>query len=244
MLFMNADLYVEPDPDKVRAEHPTSGRVTSRDRKERARSAIPTRVGEQCRPLNAWMAREQTHDSADNGRPLKPTYRALPRILELIDVIDDHSDRMVRFGADILALSGDGQRRLLSTIDKCVRRARKDGRPHDGMFSLAGAWGHPTVFIGSRPRGIPLELSRKRLQAYMYVKRHQMKSDRSYGLLFNEAGNFELAIYNNRPAGEDSELDALVDEHGLRPVADTSPPGSPSARRTTRRSRGKKKRRK
>ncbi|PRY35121.1 hypothetical protein CLV43_11439 [Umezawaea tangerina] len=244
MLFMNADLYVEPDPDKVRAEHPTSGRVTSRDRKERARSAIPTRVGEQCRPLNAWMGREQTQDSADDGRPLKPTYRALPRILELIDVIDAHSDRMVRFGADILALSGDGQRRLLSTIDKCIRRARKDGRPHDGMFSLAGAWGHPTVFIGSRPRGIPLEPSRKRLQAYMYVKRHLMKSDRSYGLLFNDAGNLELAIYNNRPAGEDAELDALVDEHGLRPVADTSPPGSPSARRTTRRSRGKKKRRK
>ena len=65
---------------------------------------------------------------------------------------------------------------LRARMRKCVRRARKDGRPHDGMFSLAGAWGHPTVFIGSRPRGIPLELSRKRLQAYMYVKRHQMKS--------------------------------------------------------------------
>lgn len=245
MLFMNADLYVEPDPDKLRAEHPTTPRVTNRDRKARARGAVPTRVGEQCRPLNAWMARERSHRSpADDVQPLKPTYSALPRILELIDVIDAHGNGMVRFGADVLALSGDGQRRLLSIIDKCVRLARQDGRPHDGMFSLAGAWGHPTVFIGSRPRGTPLEPVRQHLQAYMHVKRHQMKSDRSYGLLFNEAGNLELAMYYNRPVGDDAELDALVKELGFKPVVDTSPPVPPSARRTTRRLRGKKKGRK
>jgi hypothetical protein len=245
MLFMNADLYVEPDPDKLRADHPSSGRVTNRDRKERARSAIPTRVGEQCRRLNAWMAREQIEDfSADDFRPLKPTYRALPRVLELIDVVDAHSIGIVRFGADVLALSGGGQRRLLNIIDKCVRRARKDGRPHDGMFSLAGAWGHPTVFIGSRPRGIPLEPARQRLQAYMYVKRHQMKSDRSYGLLFDEAGNLELAMYYNRPVGDDAELDALVEELGLQLVDGIATPVPRSARGTTRRLRGKKKGRK
>lgn len=245
MLFMNADLYVEPDPDQLRAEHPTSGRVTNRDRKERARSAIPTRVGEQCSRLNAWMAREQTHDSsADDVQPMKPTYSALPRILQLIDVIDGHSDGMVRFGADVLALSGDGQRRLLSTIDECVRRARKDGRPHHGMFSLAGAWGHPIVFIGSRPHGILLEPVRQRLQTYMRVKRHQMKSDRAYGLLFNEAGNLEIAMYYNGTVGEDAELDALVKELGLRPVVDTSRPVLRLARRITRRLRGEKKGRK
>lgn len=244
MLFMNADLYVEPDPDKLRAEHPTSGRVTKRDRKERARSAIPTRVGDQCQRLNAWMAREQDQDATDDVQSVKPTYSALPRILELIDVIDDHSDDMIRFGADVLALSGDGQQRLLDTIDACIRRARKDGQPHDGMFSLAGAWGHPTVFIGSCPAAIPLEPVRQRLQAYMNVKRHQMKSDRSYGLLFNEAGNLEVAMYYNLPTGDDAELDALVKEFGLKPVTDTPPPASPSARRATRRSRGKKKGRK
>ncbi|GHH43956.1 hypothetical protein [Lentzea cavernae] len=244
MLFMNADLYVEPDPDEVRANHPTIGRVTKRDRKERARSAIPTRVGEQCQGLNAWMAREQDQDATDDVQPVKPTYSALPRILELIDVIDDYRDGMIRFGADVLALSGDGQQRLLDTIDTCIRRTRKDGQPHHGMFSLAGAWGHPIVFIGSCPDAIPLEPVRQRLQTYMNLKHHQMKSDRAYGLLFNEAGNLEVVMYYNLPTGEDAELDALVRESGLRPVDGTRPAASPSTRRTTRRLKGKKKRRK
>lgn len=72
-------------------------------------------------------------------------------LLQLIDVIDGHSEGMVRFGADVLALSGDGQLRLIRTIDECVRRARKDRRPHPGMFSLAGAWSDLTVFIGQDP---------------------------------------------------------------------------------------------
>ena len=57
---------------------------------------------------------------------------------------------MIRFGADILALASDAQQNVLNTIDKCVRLTRQDGQPHDGTLAFAGAWGHPTVFIGSR----------------------------------------------------------------------------------------------
>ena len=74
----------------------------------------------------------------------------------------------------------------------------------------------------------------------MRLKRHQLKSDRSYGLLFDQDGNLEVAMYLNRPVGNDAELDALVEKFGFRPVIDTSPPVPPSARRTTRRLRGKK----
>lgn len=243
MLFMNADLYVEPDPDKLRAEHPTRRRVTNRDRKDRARSAVPTMVGEQCRPLNAWMAREQTHHRDVPPRP-KPTYKALPRILELIDAINAHATGVIRFGADILALSSDAQQNLLNTIDKCVRLTRQDGQPHDGLLAFAGAWGHPTVFIGSRPRDTSLEPVRQHLEAYMHLKRHQLKSDRSYGLLFDEDSNLELAMYLNNPTGDDAELDAFAEEFGLRPAVDTYPPIPPSARRTTHRLRGKSRRKK
>jgi hypothetical protein len=147
---------------------------------------------------------------------------------------------MIRFGADVLALASDTQQNVLNTIDKCVRLTRQDGQPHDATFSWAGAWGHPTVFIGSRPRDTHLEPARQHLEAYMHLKRHQLKSDRSYGLLFNEDGNLELAVYLNNPTGDDAELDALVEEFGFRPVVDTSSPVPPSARRTTRRIRGKK----
>jgi hypothetical protein len=209
--------------------------------KARARSAIPTMVGEQCGPLNAWMARGRRHHShRDDPPPPKPTYNALPRTLDLIDAIDAHGTGMVRFGADVLALASDAQRSLLNIIDKCVRLTRQDGQPHDGMISFAGVWGHPTLFIGSRPRGTHLEAVRQRLEAYMHLKRHQLKSDRSYGLLFDQDGNLELAMYLNSPVGDDAELDALVEDFGLRPVVDVSPSVPPSARRTTRRLRGKK----
>lgn len=241
MLFMNADLYVEPDPDKLRSEHVTHRRVTNRDRQARARDAVPTRVGEQCQPLNAWMTREQTHDS-DIPAPPKPTYNALPRILELVDAIDTHTTGMIRFGADVLALSGDAQQDVFNAIDECVRRARQDGQPHDAMLSFAGVWGHPTVFLGSRPRDTDLEPARRHLERYMRAKRHQLRSDRSYGLLFDEGGHLELVMYLNDPTGDDAELDALVEELGLRPVGDTSPPAPPSARRTPPRLRGKRRR--
>ncbi len=244
MLFMNADLYVEPDPDELRAQHPTRPPVTSRDRRERARSAIPTMVGEQCRPLNAWMDRHNPdHFPVGAPPPVKPTYNAHPRILELIDMIDAHGTGMIRFGSDILALASDAQDSVLELIDKCTRLSRQDGQPHDGVLSFAGVWGHPTVFIGSRPRGAELAPVRRRLQSYMHLKRHQLQSDRSYGLVFGVAGNLELAMYLNNPVGEDAELDALVEQFGFKPVIDNSRPVPPHARRTTHRLRGKKKRR-
>lgn len=242
MLFMNADLYVEPDPDELRAQHPTRPPVTSRDRRNRARSAIPTMVGEQCGPLNAWMDRHNLdHFPVGEPPPEKPTYNALSRILELIDTIDTHGTGMIRFGADILALASSAQDSVLKMIDKCIRLSRQDGQPHDGTLSFAGVWGHPTVFIGSRPRGVELEPVRQRLESYMQVKRHQLKSDRSYGLVFGIDANLELAMYLNNPVGEDAELDAIVKQVGFRPVIDDSPPVPPYARRTTRRLRGKKK---
>jgi hypothetical protein len=243
MLFMNADLYVEPDPDEFQAQHPTRPTVTSRDRRERARSAIPMMVGEQCRPLNAWMDRHKPeHFPVGAPPPEKPTYNALPRILELIDIIDAYGTGMIRFGADLLALSSDAQDSVLKLIDKCTRLSRQDSQPHDATLSLAGVWGHPTMFIGSRPRGVGLEPVRQRLESYMHLKRHQLQSDRSYGLIFGVSGNLEVAMYLNSPAGEDAELDALVQEFGFNPFIDNSQPVPPSARRTTRRLRGKKKR--
>lgn len=244
MLFMNADLYVEPDPDELRAQHPARPPVTSRDRRDRARNAIPTVVGEQCRALNAWMDRHNADDFPVGAPPpQKPTYNALPRILELIDTIDTHATGMIRFGADLLALSSDAQVSVLKLIDRCTRMSRKDGQPHDGTLSFAGAWGHPTVFIGSHPQGFELEPVRQRLESYMHLKRHQLQSDRSYGLIFDVNGDLELAMYLNNPVSDDPELDAIVDQLGFKPVIDNSRPVPPSARRTTRRLRGKKKQR-
>jgi len=75
------------------------------------------------------------------------------------------------------------------------------------------------------------------------LKRHQLKSDRSYGFVFDQDGNVELAMYFNSPWEANLELDALVEQANLQPAIDDSALLPPSARRRTRRLRGKKKRR-
>lgn len=241
MLFMDADLYIEPDPDELRALYPTMPRDTRRARKAHAKDAVFTFVGDQCADLDAWMSRDPA--AAHAPLPSKPTYRALPRILDLVDAVESHGNGMIRFGADVFALAEDTQQSLLNGIDECLRRTRKDGRSHDGMLSFAGVWGHPTVFIGTRPRGASLESVLRRLTMYIRLKRHQLRSDRSYGLIFDEDGDFEVAMYLNTSTEGDSDLDALVQTAGLRPVGTREARLPPSARRTRRRLRGGKKRR-
>lgn len=235
MLFMDANLFVEPDPDQMRADHPTLPRVTTRDRRTRARDAVFTSVGDHCQHLNVWMARRDLHH--EDPQPSKPTYQALPGILGLIDTIETNGPGLIRFGADILSMAGEVQQRLLSTIRTCVRRTR-DGRSHDGVVSLAGAWGHPSIFVFTRPMDTDMEPVRRNAEAFIRLKRHQLQSDRSYGLIFNAAGNLELAMYFNTPAEPDPTMDALIEQAGLHPVIDDRLPVPPSARRKTLRLRG------
>lgn len=243
MLFMSANLFVEPDPDAYEAEFPNGRRPTAQDRKARARSAVHTMVDDHCGPLNAWMAREQLADITPSApTPEKPTYNAPPRVLDLIDTIDEKTDRMVRFGADLLAMSGEAQEKILGTVDRCVHMTAEDGKPHRAAMSLAGVWGHPSLFIETCPCGSSLERSAEGLLAYIELKRHQWKSDRSYGLVFDHSGALAAAMYFNSPVGEDAELDAVIEDLGLHPIQ-RRPPVPPSARRPTRQLRGKKRRR-
>lgn len=242
-LFLRADLYVAPDPYEHAATYPTAGKVSSRDRKDRKDTAVRTMVGDECAELNRWMEREFLENVLPyEPEPPKPSYNAPERILDLIDTIDAHAGTaLVRFGADVLALSGEAQEAVLSLIDRCIGATRDDGLPHDGMMSFAGVWGHPTLFVTAAPQGMPLPKAAEKLQAYMRVKRHQLRSDRAYGLVYDSSGGLGAAIYFNDPVQDDPEMDELVRKLGLKPVgaAGTVPP---SARRSTRRLRGKRRR--
>lgn len=243
VLFMRANLFVEPDPDEVRAKHPTSPPVRNAERRRHIKDTYSRFVGDQCHELNAWMARDQLEP--DDPQPPKPTYHALPEMLDLIDTVEHHGGPgMLRFGADMLALSGEGQLEVLNGIKKARRLTQRGNDVHSGFASFAGTWGHPSVFFASRPRHADLLEVQEGLVRYMRAKRHQLQSDRAYGFVFNARGDVDVAIYFNTPAGDDPELDALIEAMGLQPVGDdTLPPIPPSARRRSRQLRGKKTRR-
>jgi hypothetical protein len=238
MLFLAADLYVEDDPDEVKAEHPTAPSVTKSERSRHKRSAVGTMVTDCCIELTAWMNRDKLPLSEE---PIKPSMNAPAEMLELIDRLSTAGKPgWFRCGADLLALSGEGQLRLLSTIKTCARATRKDGTYHDAMTAYAGMWGFATVFIATRPVGASLAEVKERLQLYAKVKQYQLQADRAYGWVFDENGSLEDTFYLSSVAQSDSTLDRLVKEMKLQPVGQRP---RPSARRPAKRTRKKKRKR-
>lgn len=168
MLFLQGDLYVEP---------------------EEATAAIAM-VDDHCGELNPWMDREQ-FDGAD-GSSVKPSFNAVPAMLDLIDRITELGQPgWLRCGADLLSLSGDTQQQILDAVTELTNRVSADGDYHDGVFSWKTPWGRPILFLAARPKGIDLATATQRLLAYMRAKSAQVDADRGYGLLVDGQGNLE-----------------------------------------------------
>lgn len=241
MLFMEGGLYVASDPEQTRAEHPTTPPVRSRDRRDHARDAVGTMVLDHCQELNAWMQRHQVEEH--NGVPGRPAFNAPDRLVDLIDELDRRdAPGAFRTSADLLSLSGDVQQEILKIIAERARTTRRDGEFHEVMLAFAGMWGYMTLFIATAPTTGSWEFARKRLHTYMSAKKHQVKADRAFGLLFDENVNLAHVFYMNAAPTDDPQMDALVTEMGLQPIGDATPrPVPPYARRGTRRLRGKRK---
>jgi hypothetical protein len=84
MLFLDGGLYVEPDPDEIRRQHPTSGPPNKRDRKQHRHDARPTVVGTHTDPLDAWMywVEGSNPDETD-----KPAFNTDPSVQEIVDFL-------------------------------------------------------------------------------------------------------------------------------------------------------------
>lgn len=233
MLFLAADLYVEDDPDDVKAAHPTVPPVTKGERRRHERSAVGTMVSDNCVELTVWMNRDKLpHDE----NPVKPSMNAPAELLGLIDQLRAAGKPgWLRSGADLLALSGEGQLRILSAIKACARATRKDGTYHEAMTAYAGLWGFATVFMAARPASSPIAKVKDQLQFYAKAKQYQLQADRAYGWVFDKNGSLEDTFYLNSVPQNDSVLDRLVTEMKLQPVGQRLPPIPPSARRATKR---------
>lgn len=242
MLFLGGDLYVDDDPDEVRRQHVSAPPVKARDRRRRDESAVGTMVADHCQPLSEWYLRDQIPEF--EPQPAKPTFNIAQEIAPIVDAIADRGEPgWLRCTTDLLGLAGETQTRLVKGIRECCRRTSADGSYHDMLMSFAGMWGHPTVFVGVAPETGNSLAYRDQLSQYVRVKGYQLQSDRAYGLLLDTEGDLLDFIYLTNPPGSDPGLDRLVEEMGLQPVGRASRPTPPSARRPTKRLRGKNKRR-
>lgn len=233
MLFLSGQQYVEPDPDRISEEFLGVRRPTNGDRQRYRSNAVPTRVMTHTDPLDAWIYFNE--GSVREPSP-KPKFESHRSVLELVDFLQDgNKPGWFRFSADLLNLAGESQKRLARGINDLIAATKADSRPHHYFVGLAGAWGYPTLFIGTMPTKMSPSDASRSLATYGTAKKHQIKSDRALMVLFDQRGNIRSVRYDNAPPGEHRELDALGETIGLVPVEVMGRPVPPSARRATKR---------
>ncbi len=239
MLFLEGGLYVEPDPEEVRLQHPAAGSPRSHARKQHQRDARPTVVGTRTDPLDAWMYWIEGTSPYETG---KPAFNAHPAAREIVDFLaDGRKPGWFRFGADLLGVAGTAQKKLGDSLRELVDKSRADDRWHSMACGYAGMWGYPMLFAGTKPRSHTRDEAVEKLRAYMAAKKQQIRSDRSLGLLLDERREIVHVIYMNNLPADNPGLDALGAAIGLRSIEESHRPLPPSAQRATHRLRGHRK---
>jgi hypothetical protein len=243
MLFMNGHLYVEPDPVEVHRSHPRTPPPSPGDRRRHLEEARPTIVGTFTDDLDRWM---YSLEGLSPFEAPKPTFNGNEVGDEIVDLLEATiAPGWLRCGADLLALSGDAQTRLGKSIDKLVDLTQTDGEWHDLCQGYPGNFGYPTFFAACAPECVDPQEAVARLQLYMRAKKHQVKSDRSLGLLFDHRRHVVAGLYLNDLPGDDPALDAVGRSIGLQHTWKRGASSKPAkkAKRQRRKARKRKQRR-
>lgn len=231
MLFLSGGLWVEPDPDRISEEFLGVPRPTGKERRLYRESALPTRVMTHTDSLDAWVYFQE--GSSTDAVP-KPSFRVVPAVNELVNFLQvDRKPGWFRFSADLLNLAEETQESLAEMIEHLVSITHEDGLHHNSLMPFAGAWGYPTLFVGSKPRTMSVEEASRRLAMYGFAKKHQIRSDRALMVIFDEEQSVRSIRYVNSTVGDDQALDDAAVKMGLIPPAVMGRPIPPSARRAT-----------
>lgn len=214
MLFMDGGLFVEDDPDEVHRLHPRTPPPTRTERTRFEREARPTFVGTHTDPLDAWM---YWIEGSNPDETEKPVFNVDASAAGLVDFLaDGRKPGWLRVGADLLALSGPTQRKLAANVERIVQRTEQDLSPHTLTQGFASTHGYFTFFARTMPPAADRDTEARLLYTYMLTKKHQVGSDRSFGLLLSHRGRIETTMYMNHPSGEDKALDDLGRAIGLK----------------------------
>lgn len=234
MWFINGGMYFDPDPAETAGQLPIDKPIRKVD-KQRFEEQPRVRLGTLTDPLDAWMYGEEGLSQIPAPRP---TRLEEPWVEDFLRASEEpKSPGWLRFGADLVGLSGIAQQRLGRDIRNQCRAARGGDRERSVTThgtSSAGSW---SLTAAAVPDGADID----HLSHYMDAKQYQTQASRSMLLLYETDGTLIGSRFRGEPEPRTVERDAEIAVSPLKSLAATFATVPPSARRATKQLRGKRK---
>lgn len=232
MWFIDGGMYFDPDPEDV-AEQLPIGIPTRPVDKKRFDEQPRVHLGTLTDSLDAWMYGEEGLSQVAAPKPVRLEEPWVEDFLRASE--ESHAPGWLRFGADLVGLSGTAQQRIGRDLKTQCRAARGGDRERSltthGTTS-AGSW---LLTAAAVPNGAETD----HLPGYMDAKQYQTRASRSMLLIYGDDGKLIGSRFRGDPEPRTPERDAEIAVSPLRSLAATFGSVPPSARRQTKQLRGK-----
>ncbi len=221
--FFEAGLWVEPDPDEVRAAFPFLPEPPTAERR-RYRQQQPEFVTSRTDPLDRWFYSKNGAEAAP-----KPRMVASP----LADLVDELRARRVRgwlsIGATLLEGSTAAQHKLAKTAPALLDNPsdRGVGRTMTVPITASTVPEEGWLLVwATLPPGKEVGAEEQRLRGYLRGKKHQLSLPRGVVFLYDEASRGLVDVFFDDHVGPLPPELAEIERH-LRPpttLANRPPP--------------------
>ncbi|WP_200954659.1 MULTISPECIES: hypothetical protein [unclassified Nocardioides] len=232
MWFLSGGMYFELDPSDVAAQLPIE--VPEDLHRRRAfDEQVEVRMGTLTDPLDAWFY--WTEGLSDTEVP-KPTRREEHWVEDFLSASQQSkSPGWLRFGADLVGLSGPAQQSLGREIKAMCRRSRGGERERSLTTHGTTSEGPWLLTACAVPAGVDID----HVPDYVSAKQYQTAASRSMVLLYRTDGRLYGSRFIGHPEVRTVARDAEMEIAPLRSLARTFATVPPSAKRATRQLRGK-----
>jgi hypothetical protein len=179
-------------------------------------------------PLDAWF---YSREGRSHARAPKPTRVEDAWVEQYLTASESaKSPGWLRFGADLVGLSGSAQRDIGKKL-KMQRRQARSGNVERSLTAHGTSSSGPWLLTASVvPDGATID----HLPEYMDAKQYQTQSSRSMLLRYGTDGSLRGSRYRGEPQARTGDRDAAIAVAPLRSLAATFSTVPPSARRSTR----------
>lgn len=200
LYFFEAGLWVEPDPDRVRAAFPFLPAPTTAERR-RYRLQRPGFITSRTDPLDRWFyagrAGGHSPQEADVATAARPRMVASP-LAHVLDALEaDRPSSWVSIGALLLAQSTESQHKLAADVRRLLANPTGDSKGRSMTIPFAGSTNPDDgwlLVLATLPVSVDRETEERRLREYLRVKKHQLSLPRGALLLFSEDTSELVAV--------------------------------------------------